>query len=118
MFILLFYMWNTNRTTPTKAICATLFIFCFVGLIAACRNTSSKKPVPGSPVKSATATPPKPRFIKIDTALLASRKDLVCYMPLWTGIGDTCTYKGKIYGFCSKDCKDDFLKSPTEYIPK
>lgn len=54
----------------------------------------------------------------IDTNLLASQKDLVCYMPLWTGIGDTCLYKGKIYGFCSKDCKNDFLKNPSEFAIK
>ena len=55
--------------------------------------------------------------IIIDTNLLASKKDLVCYMPLWTGIGDTCLYHGKIYGFCSKSCKEDFLKNPLSFLP-
>lgn len=56
--------------------------------------------------------------IVIDSSLLAMKKDAVCYMPLWTGIIDTCIYKGKVYGFCSKDCKNDFLKNPAEYAVK
>src|SRR5579864_7023491 len=105
-------MLNKKRMSPSKSVYMTLFIFCLVALIAGCRGKNSKKALPELPTKSTIAAQPKLHFIKIDTALLASKKDLVCYMPLWTGIGDTCTYKGKIYGFCSKDCKDDFLKNP------
>jgi len=38
-------------------------------------------------------------------------------MPVKKGeIGDTATYEGKIYGFCSSGCKDEFLKTPTQYL--
>ena len=91
----------------------------FVCLLVACKNEKHKQAN-----KIINKKRPKPlntniiNEIIIDTNLLASKKDLVCYMPLWTGIGDTCVYKGKIYGFCSKDCKSDFLKNPLEFAIK
>ncbi|MGA9407073.1 MAG: YHS domain-containing protein [Bacteroidota bacterium] len=42
--------------------------------------------------------------------------DLVCGMPLTAGVGDTAHYNGKVYGFCSKGCKDKFVKSPADYV--
>lgn len=49
---------------------------------------------------------------------LASKIDLSCEMPLSAGLEDTLNYKGKIYGFCSKECKDEFLKEPEAHIAK
>ncbi len=43
-------------------------------------------------------------------------KDLYCGMPLKAGVGDTAHYKGKLYGFCSKECKEEFLKNPALYL--
>jgi YHS domain-containing protein len=48
----------------------------------------------------------------------AYNKDPSCGMPLKFGLEDTTTYKGKLYGFCSKDCKDAFLKDPAGYTAK
>ena len=45
-------------------------------------------------------------------------KDPSCGMPLKAGLEDTTTYKGKLYGFCSKECKDAFLKDPAGYTAK
>jgi len=45
-------------------------------------------------------------------------KDPACGMPLTAGLQDTTTFKGKLYGFCSKECKDAFLKDPASYIAK
>jgi YHS domain-containing protein len=51
------------------------------------------------------------------TALaFASPKDLACGMPLSAGVGDTAHYHGKLYGFCSKECKEEFLKNPSAYL--
>ena len=41
--------------------------------------------------------------------IFASKKDTVCGMPLSAGIGDTLQWNGKVYGFCSKKCKDVFV---------
>ena len=51
------------------------------------------------------------KSMKFDNA-----KDLVCGMPLQAGVGDTAQYNGKVYGFCSKGCKDEFKKNPATYL--
>ncbi len=43
-------------------------------------------------------------------------KDPACGMPLKAGLEDTAQYKGKLYGFCSKECKAEFLKDPASYL--
>ncbi len=45
-------------------------------------------------------------------------KDPTCGMPLKYGLEDTLHYKGKLYGFCSKECKEEFLKDPVSYLAK
>jgi putative intracellular protease/amidase/YHS domain-containing protein len=50
-------------------------------------------------------------------AKLANTMDLYCGMPLKAiGVGDTVRYMGKVYGFCSKGCKQGFLKDPARYL--
>jgi YHS domain-containing protein len=48
----------------------------------------------------------------------AYAKDPACGMPLKAGLMDTTTYNGKLYGFCSQDCKNEFLKDPKGYTAK
>ncbi len=43
-------------------------------------------------------------------------KDFYCGMPLTAGVGDTAHYNGKVYGFCSAGCKDEFKKHPASYV--
>jgi len=54
--------------------------------------------------------------IKIDPALLVSAIDPVCGMSVQESVADTATYDGKLYGFCSEGCKDDFLLEPGKYV--
>ena len=49
-------------------------------------------------------------------SMLDSKKDLVCGMPVTAGISDTAHYKGKAYGFCSIECKNEFVKTPAQYL--
>ena len=43
--------------------------------------------------------------------------DFYCKMDIKKyGVADTAHYKGKLYGFCAKTCKDKFLKEPEKYL--
>lgn len=42
--------------------------------------------------------------------------DLSCGMPLTAGLTDTAHYNGKVYGFCSPECKEDFQKNPKKLL--
>ena len=77
-------------------------------LFASCKNeekievkeTSFEKPV--NPLND----------LKYDNTI-----DFYCKMDIKKfGVSDTVTYKGKLYGFCSKMCKDEFVKTPEKYL--
>jgi len=51
----------------------------------------------------------KPKFT---VAMVDNKKDPNCGMPVTAGIADTVHYKGKVFGFCSDECRDAFLKNP------
>ena len=52
-------------------------------------------------------------FKKTVISLVDYKKDPACGMPLTAGLEDTTRYKGRLYGFCSKECKEEFLKERT-----
>lgn len=45
---------------------------------------------------------------KYDDVKFASNKDTTCGMPLGNSIADTLALDGKVYGFCSEQCKHAF----------
>lgn len=45
-----------------------------------------------------------------------NKRDFICNMPVTAGVADTAQYKGKVYGFCSTGCKDEFKKNPASYL--
>ena len=51
-----------------------------------------------------------------DVSLVNNKKDPTCGMPVTAGISDTTHYDKHVIGFCSKECKDDFLKNPKASI--
>lgn len=87
-----------------------IIFFCAVGLIlSSCGNLSNKETKSSAPVPKKT--------IGIAVTSLALKNDPVCGMDIKKGeISDTTTYEGKIYGFCSIDCKDEFIKAPAQYL--
>lgn len=64
-------------------------------------------------LKASTGTVIK---INPEHIILAAKKDLVCGMPEPRYLEDTASFKGKVYGFCSKECKEEFLTAPATYI--
>jgi YHS domain-containing protein len=53
-----------------------------------------------------------PLKAKYTRDMVDNKKDPSCGMPLTAGIEDTVHYNGKVYGFCSDECKQIFLKNP------
>lgn len=89
-------------------------------LFASCANsettsTPSLKPIKhGSTMQVATAD----SLPNITAEMVSNKRDFICGMPVSAGIADTAHYKGKVYGFCASECKDEFLKSPEAYTDK
>ena len=50
--------------------------------------------------------------ITFATSLVDNKKDPTCGMPVTAGISDTAHYDGHVLGFCSSECKNEFLKNP------
>jgi YHS domain-containing protein len=67
---------------------------------------------------TATTTPvPDTKSVNVKLSELGSTKDFVCGMPLEEGgVSDTASFENKLYGFCSSECKAEFLKSPQTYL--
>jgi len=77
----------------------------------ACSSNGSGQATVTAPVKTAVKD-----TVKYTTAMVDNRRDPSCGMPLSAGIGDTVHYKGKVLGFCSRECKQDFMKDPEKNI--
>ena len=78
-------------------------------LISSCyrQNLTATKETPTAPQGGTTID----KNIRLD-----NDRDLVCGMSLALGVGDTAHYEDKLFGFCSKGCKDKFAKNPSKYI--
>lgn len=94
------------------------FVFAASLLVVACNNAADKSTTQEniSPDTSPMAAKPKDSLPGYTAEMLDSKKDHVCGMPVSAGITDTVHYKGKAYGFCSKECKDEFVKTPAQYL--
>ena len=90
-----------------------LIVIALVSLFAACKETASKQAVPVMHKDTTAVVAVKKDFSKV---MFASKKDLSCGMPLTAGLEDSVYYKGKIYGFCSPECKADFIKNAAVYV--
>ena len=90
-----------------------LFVLFLLTALLACKNTNNANAVDATHIDTATVAVPKQPF---DGVEFASKKDVACGMLLTAGVTDTAHYNGKIYGFCSKECKTDFLKTPEAFL--
>jgi YHS domain-containing protein len=84
------------------------FLFAGAAIIAAACN--NHKPAETKTESADSAMKVVKAKYTID--MVDNKIDLSCGMPLTAGIEDTCHYNGKVYGFCSKECKDEFVKNP------
>jgi YHS domain-containing protein len=88
-------------------------------LVTACNNASknheAKTEAAGHEGHMQTEQKASPAFT---ADMVDNKKDFACGMPVTAGISDTLHYEGKVYGFCSKECKDEFMKDPKGYLAK
>jgi hypothetical protein len=75
-------------------------------VFTACKDEEKKVEMPIAIADTAKFTP----------SMVVNTKDFACGMPVTAGISDTCHYEGKAYGFCSTECKNEFLKDPKKYL--
>ncbi len=81
-----------------------------MGVIASCHGVQQPKPA------AVSAKPVKDSVHIYSAAMLDSKKDPTCGMPSGSGMEDTLHLKnGKVIGFCSKECKEAYLKDPKQY---
>lgn len=79
--------------------------------IFSCKENSHQHEVKVADEQSVDVT--KKLNVKVENAL-----DPVCEMPTADHLSDTIQYQGKVYGFCSAGCKEEFAKTPEEYLAK
>ena len=84
-------------------------ILCGVIMLAfaACHSSAKQESALTGPTDEA-----KDSVKTYNVALLDNKKDPVCGMPAPAGMEDTIHVNGKVIGFCSKGCKDEYLKNP------
>lgn len=86
-----------------------LFLFFFVATFLSC----NKKETNVIKETSSLIEPENPlNKLKYNNTI-----DFYCKMDITKyGVSDTVSYKGKLYGFCSSICKQEFLIKPEEYL--
>lgn len=94
------------KNISVLVICLVIILF-----ITSCGNQDAIKTSDTNVAAAANAD-----TIKFTPAMVDNKRDPSCGMPVSAGIGDTVHYKSKVIGFCSKECKDDFLKDPEKNI--
>jgi YHS domain-containing protein len=95
-------------------------VLLFTLLFASCANTETDSLPSLEPVKHGTTMQgvTSDSVTKFTAEMVSNKRDFICGMPVTAGIADTAHYKGKVYGFCASECKDEFLKSPDSYTAK
>lgn len=95
-----------------KIIGSTLIGACLV--FVACGSPATE--VNSNDTSSATMTMDTMATKTYEVSLVNNKKDPTCGMPVTAGISDTAHYEKYVLGFCSKECKDEFLKNPKAAI--
>ena len=93
-----------------KSLTILLGIFLFA---ASCSEQAKEPQTKTTENQAQMETPENPHFT---SDMVVNTKDYACGMPISAGISDTCHYEGKIYGFCSAECKAEFQKNPVKYL--
>ena len=94
---------------PAQYLLLSLLVISVFAFLAACQPASTQTE---KPAKDSTAAMRTDSSTVLNHLLVDNKKDPACGMPVTAGISDTAHYKNHVLGFCSKECKDVFEKSP------
>jgi len=102
---------NMKKIFGTSFICAAI-------LFTACGTSSEDKASTEAAAADSAAAMAIDTLAtnNYDVSLVNNKKDPTCGMPVTAGISDTAHYEKNVIGFCSKECKDEFLKNPKASI--
>lgn len=88
-----------------------VFIALLAILFAACQENSANKAGHAASHQHGTASE-HASVVALDVTV-----DPICEMEVTAeSAADTAFYKGKVYGFCSEDCKAKFAAEPEKYV--
>jgi len=90
----------------------TLSILAFGMILTACNSTSNKNNSTDITTQNKADTIAAAPPVHYGIAYLDNKKDPTCGMPVTAGVSDTAHYENKVIGFCSTECKTEFLKNP------
>ena len=82
----------------------------FLLLISACNQKEKETKTEEKKMANSDSSNIPAEKKKFEGIVFASKRDTTCGMPLTAGLEDTLMVNGKIYGFCAKECKDEFIK--------
>lgn len=99
-----------KKNPNTRLLFNSLAVLTFCWLTA-CQTTPA--PSAATSTDSTMQSTDTPSF---DVAMVNNGKDPVCGMPVTAGISDTAHYQGNILGFCSPECKAEFVKDPAALL--
>lgn len=115
-------IWHTFAETMPEFTQVTKYFMKKVCLIlsvllgaAACNNAAKEDKATGHEGHMHQEQSAAPKFT---ADMVDNKKDFACGMPVTAGISDTLHYEGKVYGFCAKECREEFLKDPKGYLAK
>jgi YHS domain-containing protein len=111
--IFVYYQKNCFMKTYAQRFLFSGTLIAALALFAACKSGSTQTEKPAADSTSAMKAIPSEGF---DYKLVQNKKDPACGMPVTAGISDTAHYKEYTLGFCSKECKDAFEKSPESLL--
>ena len=81
--------------------------------VVSCKNENQNQNLEVKVADEHNHSATKKLDVKVD-----NRLDPICEMETTGHLSDTIHYNGKIYGFCSSGCKEEFAKNPEQYLSK
>ncbi len=78
-------------------------------MFSSCNNQTEETKTTAVPGEDTVTIQENAQQTKYTPEMVVNKHDMTCGMPVTAGISDTCHLNGKAYGFCSPECKAEFL---------